>query len=169
MLRPQNGERCVDDGHHHNICGEGGRLTCCAPDCTNRRVGFSDARLMLRRSRNPARYSSVPESEAKSTPVESSGKETSAPEKRSVDEMQKDTAASTTTTAKPPTVEPVTKSVQKKVPQVQVLHRNLGEDDFVFDAEGINVLVGEPENGMRKGWKIEARTWRWATEVPKVV
>lgn len=55
------------------------------------------------------------------------------------------------------------------VPAVQVLQRNLGEDDLVFDADGVSILVGEPENGTRKGWKIEATTWRWATEVPKFV
>ncbi|KAJ3554821.1 hypothetical protein NM688_g2908 [Phlebia brevispora] len=60
-------------------------------------------------------------------------------------------------------------SKDRYIQDVQVLHRNLREEDFVFDLDGINILVGEGENGMRKGWKMEARTWRWATEVPQLV
>ena len=62
------------------------------------------------------------------------------------------------------------KPSKKPIPEIQVLHRNLNEDDLVFDADGISILVGEPLNGMRNGWKIEAKSWRWASgEVLKVV
>ncbi|KIP07126.1 hypothetical protein PHLGIDRAFT_19258 [Phlebiopsis gigantea 11061_1 CR5-6] len=47
---------------------------------------------------------------------------------------------------------------------IEVLQRNLTPDDILFDVDGISILSHDVENGMRKGWKIEARTWRWATD-----
>lgn len=52
----------------------------------------------------------------------------------------------------------------KRTTTIEVLQRNLTPDDILFDADGISILSHEVENGMRKGWKIEARTWRWATD-----
>ncbi|EKM50690.1 uncharacterized protein PHACADRAFT_264097 [Phanerochaete carnosa HHB-10118-sp] len=58
----------------------------------------------------------------------------------------------------PPSTEP------KSVVTLEVLQRNVGQADLHFDADGISILSSQVDNGMRKGWKIEARTWRWATE-----
>ncbi|RPD57218.1 hypothetical protein L226DRAFT_536624 [Lentinus tigrinus ALCF2SS1-7] len=44
---------------------------------------------------------------------------------------------------------------------IQILHRDLGEENFEFLPDGINVLSSEVVNGMRKGWKLEARQWKW--------
>ena len=44
---------------------------------------------------------------------------------------------------------------------IQILHRDLGEENFDFVLDGINVVSGEVVNGMRKGWKLEARQWKW--------
>ncbi|OBZ73789.1 hypothetical protein A0H81_06424 [Grifola frondosa] len=44
---------------------------------------------------------------------------------------------------------------------IQILHRDLGEENFEFLEDGINILSSEVENGMRKGWSIEARQWKW--------
>ena len=44
---------------------------------------------------------------------------------------------------------------------IQILHRDLGEENFEFLPDGIHVLSGEAVNGMRKGWKLEARQWKW--------
>ena len=64
----------------------------------------------------------------------------------------------------PEATEPVKEEEAKVVPPIQVLQRNLGEDDLLFDVDGISILGGDVQNGMRVGWKIEARTWRWADE-----
>ncbi|THG98476.1 hypothetical protein EW026_g3720 [Hermanssonia centrifuga] len=56
---------------------------------------------------------------------------------------------------------------EKQVPDVQILQRNLGEDDLIFDTDGISILGNEVENGMRRGWKIKARSWRWAEPLLK--
>ena len=45
--------------------------------------------------------------------------------------------------------------------EIQILHRDLGEENFEFALDGINVVSGEVVNGMRKGWKLEARQWKW--------
>lgn len=52
----------------------------------------------------------------------------------------------------------------KEIPPIQVLQKNLTEDDLLFDTDGISILSSDVENGMRSGWKIEAKTWRWADE-----
>lgn len=44
---------------------------------------------------------------------------------------------------------------------IQILHRDLGEENFEFLADGINVVSTEVVNGMRKGWKLEAQQWKW--------
>ncbi|PIL30430.1 hypothetical protein GSI_07617 [Ganoderma sinense ZZ0214-1] len=44
---------------------------------------------------------------------------------------------------------------------IQILHRDLGEENFEFALDGISVVSGEVVNGMRKGWKLEARQWKW--------
>lgn len=51
----------------------------------------------------------------------------------------------------------------KTASTLEVLQRDICQDDLRFDADGIAILSDQLENGMRKGWKIEARTWRWAT------
>lgn len=58
----------------------------------------------------------------------------------------------------PPEPEP------KEIPPIQVLQKNLTENDLLFDTDGISILSSDVENGMRSGWKIEAKTWRWADE-----
>lgn len=45
---------------------------------------------------------------------------------------------------------------------LQVLQRDLTEDEFVFDTDGVGVVGRVIENGTRKGWKIEAKSWRLA-------
>lgn len=59
-------------------------------------------------------------------------------------------------------VSPV-RSNDKPLTQLEVLQRDVGQDDLLFDALGISVLSNQIENGMRRGWKIEAKSWRWAT------
>lgn len=44
---------------------------------------------------------------------------------------------------------------------IQILHHNLSEENFEFLPDGIHVLSSEVENGMRKGWKLEAQQWKW--------
>ncbi|CDO69680.1 hypothetical protein BN946_scf184851.g68 [Trametes cinnabarina] len=44
---------------------------------------------------------------------------------------------------------------------IQILHRNLGEENFEFLQDGLNILSSEVSNGMRKGWKMEAQQWKW--------
>ena len=57
------------------------------------------------------------------------------------------------------------KSTEKRVVKtLEVLQRNLGQDDITFDTEGINILSSHIENGLRKGWKMEAKSWRWASD-----
>lgn len=46
--------------------------------------------------------------------------------------------------------------------EVEELQRDLAEDNFDFTEDGVSVLSGKAENGMRRGWKIEVRSWRWA-------
>jgi hypothetical protein len=53
---------------------------------------------------------------------------------------------------------------RRVVKTVEVLQRNLCQDDLIFDADGISVLSNQIENGVRKGWKIEAKSWRWAID-----
>ena len=52
-------------------------------------------------------------------------------------------------------------SVDEGSGPIQILHRDLGEENFEFALDGINVVSGEVVNGMRKGWKLEARQWKW--------
>lgn len=66
--------------------------------------------------------------------------------------------------SKPAVSAPPKPQVEKFITTLEVLQRNVGQGDLLFDAEGISVLSSQVENGMRKGWKIEARSWRWATE-----
>lgn len=51
----------------------------------------------------------------------------------------------------------------KRTTTLEVLQRNVSEDQFLFDDDGIGILTDKIEDGMRKGWKIEARSWRRAT------
>lgn len=44
---------------------------------------------------------------------------------------------------------------------IQILHHNLSEENFEFLPDGIHVLSSEVENGMRKGWKLQAQQWKW--------
>ncbi|KAI0331683.1 hypothetical protein GY45DRAFT_1248347 [Cubamyces sp. BRFM 1775] len=44
---------------------------------------------------------------------------------------------------------------------IQILHRNLGEENFEFLPDGISILSTEVSNGLRKGWKLEAQMWKW--------
>ncbi|OSD04904.1 hypothetical protein PYCCODRAFT_1363462 [Trametes coccinea BRFM310] len=44
---------------------------------------------------------------------------------------------------------------------IQILHRDLGEENFEFLPDGIHVLSSEVSNGLRKGWKMEAQQWKW--------
>lgn len=51
---------------------------------------------------------------------------------------------------------------KEKAQDVEELQRDLAEDNFDFTEDGVNVLGSKVENGMRRGWKIEVRSWRWA-------
>ncbi|KAI0766642.1 hypothetical protein BD413DRAFT_615054 [Trametes elegans] len=44
---------------------------------------------------------------------------------------------------------------------IQILHSNLGEENFAFLPDGIQVLSSEVADGMRKGWMLEAQQWKW--------
>ncbi|KAH9893565.1 hypothetical protein C8Q73DRAFT_648035 [Cubamyces lactineus] len=44
---------------------------------------------------------------------------------------------------------------------IQILHRNLGEENFEFLPDGISILSTEVANGLRKGWTLEAQMWKW--------
>lgn len=57
---------------------------------------------------------------------------------------------------------PVRKPVREKTLSLQVLQRNLVSSQFVFDTDGIGIVSEEVENNARKGWKIEAKSWRLA-------
>ena len=57
----------------------------------------------------------------------------------------------------------------KSATGLQVLQRNVGQDDIRFDPDGFTILTDQIEHGMRKGWKIEARSWRWMTGEPVAV
>lgn len=56
-----------------------------------------------------------------------------------------------------------------KTTTVQVLQRDLGEDNLDFTEDGLNVLSGEVENGSRRGFKLEVKTWRWAEQTSEVI
>ncbi|KAI0791941.1 hypothetical protein C8Q75DRAFT_610481 [Abortiporus biennis] len=53
----------------------------------------------------------------------------------------------------------------KETPTLQVLQRDLLEDNLDFADDGVSVLSSEVENGMRRGWKIEVKCWRFADPV----
>ncbi|KDQ54802.1 hypothetical protein JAAARDRAFT_349711 [Jaapia argillacea MUCL 33604] len=45
---------------------------------------------------------------------------------------------------------------------VEVLQRDLREDQLIFEDGGITVLGSKVDgDGMMRGWRIEVRTWRW--------
>ena len=44
---------------------------------------------------------------------------------------------------------------------IQILHRDVGEENFEFLPDGIHIMSCEVVNGMRKGWKLEAKHWKW--------
>ena len=46
--------------------------------------------------------------------------------------------------------------------KLQVLQRDLVAEQFVFDEDGVGIVGNDVENGARKGWKIEVRSWRLA-------
>lgn len=63
--------------------------------------------------------------------------------------------------APPPLSLPLTDSSEDDDSALQTLHRDLGEENIQFTDDGIAFLSDEVANGMRKGWKMEARRWRW--------
>ncbi|THH21437.1 hypothetical protein EUX98_g8380, partial [Antrodiella citrinella] len=73
--------------------------------------------------------------------------------------------------ADPPVAEPVSsppststsKAKAKAESTLQVLHRNLLPSDLDFLKDGVNVLGPKDEAGARKGWRMEAKTWRWCS------
>ncbi|OCH85941.1 hypothetical protein OBBRIDRAFT_762176, partial [Obba rivulosa] len=44
----------------------------------------------------------------------------------------------------------------------RVLQRDIHPEDLQCTEHGITVLSSDIENGLRKGWKIAARRWKWA-------
>ena len=48
--------------------------------------------------------------------------------------------------------------------KLQVLQRDILQEQFVFDNDGVGVVSDVVENGERKGWKMEVRSWRLAGE-----
>ncbi|TCD60149.1 hypothetical protein EIP91_010646, partial [Steccherinum ochraceum] len=53
--------------------------------------------------------------------------------------------------------------------QIQILHRNLTSSNFDFTKDGLSILENAEtgtgtEGAQRKGWRMEARTWRWCTQ-----
>lgn len=62
-----------------------------------------------------------------------------------------------------PTVEDVAVPKKQSEPsKLQVLQRDLTAEQFIFELDGIGVVSNEVENGARKGWKMEVRSWRLA-------
>lgn len=57
------------------------------------------------------------------------------------------------------TMAPKKKSESSKL---QVLQRDITAEQFIFELDGIGVVSNEVENGARKGWKMEVRSWRLA-------
>ena len=49
-------------------------------------------------------------------------------------------------------------------PALQILHRSLVQSNFDFTQEGLCILSDKVENGVRKGWRMEAKRWRWCTK-----
>ncbi|CAL1714111.1 unnamed protein product [Somion occarium] len=59
------------------------------------------------------------------------------------------------------------KARDRQLPQktvLQVLQQDLTEDNFIFAEDGVSILSSDEENGIRKGFKLEVRTWRWADD-----
>lgn len=49
--------------------------------------------------------------------------------------------------------------------RLQILHRNLTLTNFDFTKDGLDILSDAVEaNGVRKGWRMEAKTWRWCSK-----
>lgn len=89
--------------------------------------------------------------------------QTSIPEQKN-EVMSKDTPAKSDvpkTVASVPRRAPAQRRIVKTL---EILQRNVGREDMLFEADGISILSSQVENGMRKGWKIEARSWRWASD-----
>lgn len=51
---------------------------------------------------------------------------------------------------------------QEYLTTLQVLQRDLTPEQFVFDVDGVGVVSNDVEDGVRKGWKMEVRSWRLA-------
>ncbi|EPQ60998.1 hypothetical protein GLOTRDRAFT_109252 [Gloeophyllum trabeum ATCC 11539] len=45
---------------------------------------------------------------------------------------------------------------------LQILHRDVSEENVLFQDNGITVLTTTDVDGTKKGFMIEVRTWRWA-------
>jgi len=54
-------------------------------------------------------------------------------------------------------------SQSSPVPTLQILHRHLSPTDLDFSKDGVDILGPADETGARKGWRMEARTWRWCS------
>ena len=52
----------------------------------------------------------------------------------------------------------------KKAPSktLKVLQKDITEQNLDFTEDGLNVLSRDVENGSRRGFKLEVKTWRWA-------
>ncbi|GJE93875.1 hypothetical protein PsYK624_100400 [Phanerochaete sordida] len=95
--------------------------------------------------------------ESKATPAESQPPEAKPvePAKEQSAAAEEDVSMADATSEPAPSKTPLT--------TLEVLQRNAAQADLLFDDDGISVLSNQVENGMRKGWKLEARSWRWAS------
>lgn len=102
---------------------------------------------------------------------------TSHPEKAKEDEgaekaermaVDSDNSTATSGADKPPTKaqpSPSSLSPSPSPSKLQILHRNLTPTNFDFTKDGLSILSDTVEtNGVRKGWRMEAKTWRWCSK-----
>lgn len=72
------------------------------------------------------------------------------------------------TVDKPASTSPTTPAPSSSLAiQIQILHRNLTSSNFDFTKDGLSILENAEtgtESAQRKGWRMEARTWRWCTQ-----
>lgn len=61
----------------------------------------------------------------------------------------------------PPSEVPHEKPQGNRKTTIHVLQQGIGEDNLDFAEDGVNVLSDEVENGSRRGFKLEVKTWRW--------
>ena len=73
----------------------------------------------------------------------------------------KDTLANADAAPSEPSTAPK-KSKKTTSKTLKVLQKDITEGNLDFTEDGLNVLSRDVENGSRRGFKLEVKTWRWA-------